>query len=138
MASQRKIDHVVIIIKENHTFDNYFGRFPGANGVKLTDAVNPPPNDPDHKHQTWMNRANDSTYKVQYSERFLPDYYRYASQYTLCDNYFSEVAGPSTPNHLMLICADAPVINNPAHHYRPTPADVFDIPSLPPAWNKLV
>jgi phospholipase C len=30
-----------------------------------------------------------------------------------CDRYFSEVAGPSTPNHLMLICADAPIITTP-------------------------
>ncbi len=24
-----KVKHVVIILKENHTFDNYFGTFPG-------------------------------------------------------------------------------------------------------------
>ena len=28
------IEHVVIIVKENHTFDNYFGTFPGATGIK--------------------------------------------------------------------------------------------------------
>src|SRR5438874_3694135 len=28
-----KIDHIVFIIKENHSFDNYFGRFPGADGA---------------------------------------------------------------------------------------------------------
>jgi phospholipase C len=27
-----KIKHVVVIVKENHTFDNFFGTFPGANG----------------------------------------------------------------------------------------------------------
>jgi phospholipase C len=27
------IDHVFIIVKENHTFDNFFGSFPGANGA---------------------------------------------------------------------------------------------------------
>jgi phospholipase C len=26
------IAHVIIIVKENHTFDNYFGTFPGAEG----------------------------------------------------------------------------------------------------------
>ena len=26
------IEHVVLIIKENHSFDNYFGTLPGANG----------------------------------------------------------------------------------------------------------
>src|SRR5881397_2259134 len=29
------IKHVVFIIKENRTFDNLFGRFPGANGVTV-------------------------------------------------------------------------------------------------------
>jgi len=28
-----KIKHVVVIVKENHTFDNFFGTFPGANGA---------------------------------------------------------------------------------------------------------
>ncbi len=27
------IDHVVVIMKENHAFDNYFGTFPGVNGL---------------------------------------------------------------------------------------------------------
>src|SRR5579885_990439 len=27
------IKHVVVIVKENHTFDNYFGSFPGAEGT---------------------------------------------------------------------------------------------------------
>src|SRR5215831_17113583 len=27
------IQHTVVIVKENHTFDNYFGTFPGADGV---------------------------------------------------------------------------------------------------------
>ena len=78
-----------------------------------------------------MARNGDHRYEVQYSETDIPSYYSYARNYTLCDNYFSEVAGPSTPNHLMLICADAPLINNPAHHYRPTPADTYDLSSLP-------
>ena len=28
-----KIDHIIFIVKENHSFDNYFGRFPGADGA---------------------------------------------------------------------------------------------------------
>jgi phospholipase C len=28
-----KIKHIVFIVKENRTFDNYFGTFPGANGA---------------------------------------------------------------------------------------------------------
>src|SRR6266849_3731247 len=131
-----RIDHLVIIVKENHTFDNYFGTFQAAEGVMLDRAENPPPDDPDHKHQTWEKRAGDQKHKVQYVEEDIPGYFALGRQYTLCDNYFSEVAGPSTPNHLMLICADAPIINNPHHHYRPSPSDTYDLRSLPLALEK--
>jgi len=130
--AESPIKHIVIIVKENHTFDNYFGTFGGgANGAKLQAAPNPPPYDPDHKHQTWMARASDQRYKVQYGAADIQGYYDLAKRFTLCDNYYSEVAGPSTPNHLMLICADAPIINNPQNHYRPSPADAYQLPSLP-------
>jgi phospholipase C len=125
------IEHVVIIVKENHTFDNYFGAFPGADGAVLDVAQNPPPDDPLHRHETWMARDGDTVHRVQYGQADIPGYWTLARDFTLCDNYFSEVAGPSTPNHLMLICADAPVINNPAHHYRPTPGDAYKLASLP-------
>jgi len=29
---QGRIDHIIFIIQENHSFDNYFGTYPGANG----------------------------------------------------------------------------------------------------------
>jgi len=32
------ISRVVLIIKENHAFDNYFGTFPNANGITLPRA----------------------------------------------------------------------------------------------------
>jgi phospholipase C len=31
----------------------------------------------------------------------------------------------------MLICADAPIINNPAHHYNPKPGQAYQLNSLP-------
>ena len=125
------IEHIVIIVKENHTFDNYFGTFPGAQGALLKAAENPPPSDPDHKHETWMRRSEDPRYRVQYSKNDIPAYFKLADQFTLCDNYFSEVAGPSTPNHLMLICADAPIINNPRNSYHPRAGEGYSLESLP-------
>src|SRR5437667_12567545 len=127
------VEHVVIVVKENHTFDNYFGRFPGVEGQRLKPAANPPPDYPSHNHQAWMQRNSDQLHKVQYTGADIPPYFALARQYTLCDHYFSEIAGPSTPNHLMLIAADTPVINNPHHHYRPTPSDVYNLKSLPAA-----
>jgi phospholipase C len=32
-AGIRKIKHIVFLVKENRTFDNYFGTFPGADGA---------------------------------------------------------------------------------------------------------
>ena len=32
-SASTPIKHVVVIVKENHTFDNYFGSFPGAEGT---------------------------------------------------------------------------------------------------------
>ena len=32
MQPHNPIEHVVIIVMENHSFDNYFGTYPGVNG----------------------------------------------------------------------------------------------------------
>jgi phospholipase C len=34
------IQHVVVIVKENHTFDNYFGSYPGAEGTLTSSGTN--------------------------------------------------------------------------------------------------
>jgi len=36
----------------------------------------------------------------------------------------------------MLICADAPLINNPANNYRPSPGQAYKLNSLPRLWRK--
>jgi len=83
-----------------------------------------------------MTRASDTTHQVQYKKSDIPAYFTLASSFTLCDSYHSEVAGPSTPNHLMLIAAAAPIINNPHNHYRPNPSETYDLPSLPESLEK--
>jgi len=129
------IENVIIIVKENHGFDNYFGTFPGANGdTSLAHAPNPPTSDPSHTHESWLSRKTTAA-RLQYLEADIPAYFAYARQFTLCDNYFTAVAGPSTPNHLMLIAADSPVIDNP-HTYRGKPQQTFNLPSLPDLLEK--
>ena len=27
------IEHFIVVMQQNHTFDNYFGTYPGANGI---------------------------------------------------------------------------------------------------------
>jgi phospholipase C len=125
------IKHVVIIVKENHGYDNYFGPFPGGRGVTLPHSPNPPPKDPNHRHAAWLTRDTTAP-RVQFQQKNIPRYWSYASQFTLCDNYFTDVAGPSTPNHLMLIMADSPLIDNPTPSYRTNPGPpLYDQPSLP-------
>jgi phospholipase C len=131
-ATPSPIKHVVIIVKENHGYDNYFGAYPGGNGQPLPPGPNPPPSDPDHRHAAWLTRDRTAP-RVSFPQSDVPHYWGYADQFTLCDNYFTEVAGPSTPNHLMLIMADsAGLIDNPSTNYRTHPGPpLVDQPSLP-------
>lgn len=124
MAPVTPIQHVVILFKENHAFDNYFGTFPGANGAPMPHSPNPPTHDPDHTHKGWLNRATGAV-RQQFLEADIPTYFAYARQFTLCDNYYTDIAGPSTPNHLMVLTADSPIIDNPSGN------PVYDLPSLP-------
>src|SRR5207237_336035 len=129
-SSEGPIEHVVLIIKENHSFDNYFGTFPGARGIQLERSPNPPPQDPNHSHDAWLTRKQTAV-RQQFVEQDIPAYFAYASQFTLCDNYFTDVAGPSTPNHLMLIPADSPLIVNPPRYLLPMGASLFQLSSMP-------
>ncbi|HLZ94712.1 MAG TPA: alkaline phosphatase family protein [Candidatus Dormibacteraeota bacterium] len=131
MAAANPIRHVVIIVKENHGYDNYFGAFPGGNGATMAHSPNPPPSDPDHRHAAWLTRDQTAP-RVQFQQGDIPKYWDLATSYTLCDNYYTDVAGPSTPNHLMLIMADSPLVDNPKTSYRQNPGPpVYDQPSLP-------
>lgn len=45
----------------------------------------------------------------------IPNYWEYARRFTLCDNFFSSLAGPSEPNHLYTVAAQSGgLVNNPA------------------------
>src|SRR5690242_13317900 len=112
------IQHVVILFKENHSFDNYFGTFPGADGMKMSHSPNPPKSDPNHTHAAWLQRKAGAV-RQQFLEQDIPAYFAYARQFTLCDHYYTDVAGPSTPNHLMVIAADSPIIDNPHRNNPP-------------------
>src|SRR6202049_4548909 len=131
VATPSPIEHVVIIVKENHGYDNYFGTFHGGNGVAMAHSPNPPPSDPDHRHAAWLTRDTTAP-RVAFQHTDSPRYWSYASKFTLCDNYYTDVAGPSTPNHLMLIMADSALIDNPSRSYRNNPGPpLYDKPSLP-------
>ena len=136
MQPHNPIEHVVIIVKENHTFDNYFGSFPGVNGAILPPAQDPPSGgDPPHDHGAWLERATQAV-KLQYGANDIPAYFSFARQFTLCDNYFTEVASQSEPNHLMLIAAASPIIDNANKSRTYQPQEPFKIQTLPKALEK--
>jgi phospholipase C len=41
-----KIEHIIMIVQENRSFDHYFGMFPGTDGFTLDDAGNPTNSNP--------------------------------------------------------------------------------------------
>jgi len=126
------IKHVVFLIKENRTFDNLFGTFPGADGVSfgldngvrrpLTPGTDGSIGSQDIPHcficsrTAWdhgkMDGFNQNAVSNQWSytqlqRPQLPNYWRWASQFVLADRFFSSAQGPSFPNHLYAIAAQS-------------------------------
>ncbi|MCL5950837.1 MAG: hypothetical protein M1132_03790 [Chloroflexi bacterium] len=136
------IRHVIVIMKENHTFDNYFGQFPGVDGAKTVtiDGISqtPPPapdRAPDMNHSSPAARKAYDNGKMdmfgtekkepmvnglpqafaQYGGQDLAAYWTYAKDFALYDHYFSSVMGPSMPNHLFTIAASSGGANENPH-----------------------
>ncbi len=124
-ASQRAastvtpITNVIVVMFENHTFDNFFGNFPGANGQELSPAPNPLMSDINHSYcglqQALAGGALDG-YNVHgvvsYSEADLQILWDYAKQFGLSDNFFTSTSTNSSPNHLYMIAAQCGGIND--------------------------
>ncbi|HEY6678948.1 MAG TPA: alkaline phosphatase family protein, partial [Actinomycetota bacterium] len=129
-TTRTPIKHVVFVVKENRTFDNLFGTFPGANGVTVgmdmgsrrllirgTDGRLP--SDIPHCYrcaiQAWDNGKMDGfdqplTGRWAYSQLHrsqIPNYWHWAEQDVLFDDFFSSAWGPSFPNHLYTIAAQS-------------------------------
>ena len=109
--------------------------FPGANGDASLPQAPDPVHDPNHNHEAWLRRNNQGgAVKLQYGAADIPAYWAFAQQFTLCDAYHTEIASQSEPNHLVLIAASSPLIDNfhaahPGQHGQPSPP--FHMPNLP-------
>jgi phospholipase C len=111
-AATTPIQHVVVIMMENHTFDNFFGQYPGANGVTLPRASDPVRDDFYHD-AAGLNAAEDGGKmdqfplrgQIQYTQQDIPYYWSYAQHYGLGDNFFTSMASSSAPNHVAMIAA---------------------------------
>ncbi len=131
-----QIQHIVFIIKENRSFDNYFGTFPGADGatsgvistgqrMSLGHTPNLMPQDIGHSWgdtRTAMDNGRMDRFDLvsaatgpngellpmtQYLDADLPNYWSYAQNFALGDHMFSSLSGPSFPNHLYTVAAQA-------------------------------
>jgi phospholipase C len=109
-ASVTPIKHVVVIMEENHTFDNYFGDYPGVNGITEPGASNPAPHDIDHSGPRAMFAIDggkmdgfDPLGAVQYKPSDIPVYWAYAQHFGLGENFYTDAASSSTPNHIAMI-----------------------------------
>jgi len=135
-ASPSPIKHIIVILQENHTFDNYFGTYPGANGISKYTALpaklgGPPTAKPylltnatlsknfnnswAAAHEAYDNGAMDGFVVAQgsnvtmgyYDYHTIPYYWDYASQFVLLDNFYSSVMADSLPNHLYLVAGQS-------------------------------
>ena len=145
------IEHVVILIQENRSFDHYFGSYRGVRGFSDPSMAYQQPSPantmsapigkllPFHldtattnaacthdithdwvsQHQSWNGgamdgfvtsraaaNANDAILTMGYYTRAdIPYYYALADAFTVCDNYFCSVIGPTDPNRLYTMAA---------------------------------
>ena len=76
-----------------------------AGNLPTTHRATPPPGPP----PDWV--TNTLSY---YDWHEIPNYWEYARRFTLCDAFFSSLAGPSEPNHLYTVAAQSGgLVNNP-------------------------
>lgn len=130
------IKRVIYLMLENRSFNNLFGTFPGVTGssvgvmegkeVPLVRCPDWLPGDLPHDRAAYLNCIaggkldgfNTGTYGVwsysQLAERQVPNYWEWAREYSLSDNFFASAAGPSYPNHFFLIAGTSGgAIDNP-------------------------
>ena len=129
-SNSTPIQHVVYIMMENHTFDNFFGRFPGANGDNsLARETDPLPSDYNHGSSAAISYIDGGKMDgfephamYQYTQSDIPNYWSYAQHFGLGDNFFSSYATSSTPNHIAMVAAQTGGI------YETTPQTGCDSP----------
>jgi phospholipase C len=107
------IEHVVVILRENHSYDNYFGSFPGGSGKTAGPRCEDERPDPPHlRDHALRGVAVDARGYCHYREDDVPNYWAYAREFALCDTYFADVLGPSYPNYFMLMAAQTPTLDH--------------------------
>jgi phospholipase C len=138
------IQHVVIFIRENRSFNEMFGRMAGVDGMRTAPLASgrivalrraPDRSLLDIAHSgvaaqlaidngrmdgfSRLSGAIQDGFDValtQYRRVEIPNYWAYAGHFTIDDHFFSTIAGASFPNHLVTIAGtNANTVNNPVN-----------------------
>ncbi|GAC1380071.1 MAG: phospholipase C [Marmoricola sp.] len=136
------IDHIVVVMMENRSFDHFLGWMPGANGkqeglwfqdrygswrstwhAQRFDTCGY--NDPDHSFEGgrielnggacdgWLRAGlNDIASISYYQQADLPFFGQAAPQWTVFDNYYAAVMAETYPNRFYQHCAQTPELHN--------------------------
>jgi phospholipase C len=154
------IRNVVILMKENRSFDHMFGKFPGVDGTttgrfkgKTISLMSPPevfPVDlPHHWWDAWRDinkgemdgfgRGDELITSLAYSQlepEHIPNYWTWAENFVLSDRFFSSHTGPTFPNRLYSIAGQAGRVIDTPGGVQPAPgkAKTWGCDALPGQW----
>jgi phospholipase C len=150
------IEHIVVVMMENRSFDHYLGWLPGANGKQagltyrdrkgvahtthhLTTYQGCAFADPDHsfeggrtewhsgRNDGWLRAGDNDTFSIGY---YLPSdlsfYSKAARDWTVCDRYFSATMAETYPNRFYQHSAQTDRLHNNT-----------DISTMPTIWDRL-
>jgi phospholipase C len=150
------IDHVVVVMMENRSFDHYLGWVPGSDGPrakqKYRDAAGVAHpiwhidsftgegyHDPNHGRtggfaelnggacDGWLVAPNNDLYSIGYYRDTDLDFFRGAAPYwTVCDRFFASFLGPTYPNRFYMHSAQTDRVTN-----------TFAVNATPTIWDSL-
>ncbi len=145
------IEHVVFVIKENRTFDHFFGTYPGADGTTVGTTFDgetiPLSPATDVMSQALAHGFWSGLYSVdagrmdgfdlitggdtlvgysQFDRSGIPHYWKYADRFVLADKFFTSEYGPTFPEHLYTIAAQSNGIMDNKAQIAPSPGRYCD------------
>jgi phospholipase C len=154
--SASQIEHIVVVMMENRSFDHLLGWLPGANGrqaglsyldsdgeahptYRLTTYVGCSHPDPDHSYaggrseyddgkiDGWLRTTTNDVFCIgYYEEADLPFFSALARNFTTLDNYFPSILSSTFPNRVFQHAAQTDRLSN-----------TLDVSTLPTIWDTL-
>jgi len=150
------IEHIVVVMMENRSFDHFFGWVPKSNGRqaglsyedssgvkhpthRLTSFTGCPHPDPDHSYQGgrdefdngkmdgWLRTTTNDLYCIgYYLEQDLPFWSPLVRNYTTLDRYFASILSSTFPNRVFSHAAQTDRLSN-----------TLTLSTLPTIWDSL-